>query len=211
MGAVRFRGVGLVAENGVRAGSRPSRADPRYRQCLHQDREHRRVTGLTWPDQQDQRSAVPVGELVDLRAEPAPRPPEPVVSRLEEKVRIIRQIPLCHARGWCRAGGPDRSSSPPTRSSRPTRSRRRVSAGPRGSCPRSRRRLNGGAVSRSSATERNPRERPATQSRSGSGRRCPPRPADDPGTGAPDIRRRKEATARSTTTAHRSGIQCATR
>lgn len=40
---------------------------------------------------------MPVGELVDLRAEPAPRPAEPVVSRFVEEIRVIRQIPLCDA------------------------------------------------------------------------------------------------------------------
>jgi len=47
-------------------------------------REHRRVTGLARPDQHDQRVAVAVDKLVDLRRQPAAGTTQGVVSGLRK-------------------------------------------------------------------------------------------------------------------------------
>jgi len=57
-------------------------------------RKHRRVTGLARPDEHDQRVAVAIDELVDLRRQPAPGTTQGVVSGLGPQILVVRPCPL---------------------------------------------------------------------------------------------------------------------
>jgi hypothetical protein len=63
----RARGVGLVGAHPLGTCPGTTGARPGDVQVRHQVREHRRVPSLAGPDEHDQRIAVPVNELVDLR------------------------------------------------------------------------------------------------------------------------------------------------
>jgi hypothetical protein len=65
----------------------------------HQVRKHRRVASLAGSYEDHQRAAVAVNQLVDLRRQPAARPAQGVISRLDQQVReVSTPPPLCRAR-----------------------------------------------------------------------------------------------------------------
>ncbi|ANY10852.1 hypothetical protein AFB00_31165 (plasmid) [Pseudonocardia sp. HH130630-07] len=97
MPADRTRGVGLVCADPLRASPRTTGADPVDTQMTHQVQEHRGVAGLAGTDEYDQRTAVAVNELVDLRAEPAAGPTECVIVGLHAQILVVRSCPLCPA------------------------------------------------------------------------------------------------------------------
>ncbi|WP_147394302.1 hypothetical protein [Arthrobacter cheniae] len=53
--------VGLVAADPVRVQGRASRARPGDSRVIHQDREHRRVSGVVWSDEDHQGKSRPSG------------------------------------------------------------------------------------------------------------------------------------------------------
>ena len=93
VGADRAGRVRLVSADRVRPGPRPPDIPPDA-QLRHQRQKHRRVTGLTWCDQRDQRQPVAVDELMDLRREATTGATNAVVRRLEPRIRVIRSSPL---------------------------------------------------------------------------------------------------------------------
>ena len=105
--ADRTRRVGLVPSDSVRSRAWPPWAAPGDAEVIHEHREHRRVTGLSGPDEHDQRQPPTIDEVMDLRAQPAPRPPYGVISRLLAQIPVIRQSPLCRAEGSWRADAHD--------------------------------------------------------------------------------------------------------
>jgi len=93
---VRARGVGLVAQHGIRSGAGPSGAQTWHRESVQQVLQHRGITGLTSGQGDHQRPAAAVDELVDLAAQPASGPAERMVQRLglTGQNLVIRLSPL---------------------------------------------------------------------------------------------------------------------
>lgn len=103
--ADRPRGVGLVGADSLGAGPRPARADTVDVQVRHQVREHRGVAGLAGSDEYDQRTAVSVNELVDLRGQAAAGTTHGVIGRLDAQILVVRSCPVCPGTGSRRADG----------------------------------------------------------------------------------------------------------
>ena len=93
--ADRARGVGLVGAHPLGTCPGMTGARPGDVQVRHQVREHRRVPSLAGPDEHDQRIAVPVNELVDLRRQPAAGPADRMIGRLGQQIPVVRSCPLC--------------------------------------------------------------------------------------------------------------------
>lgn len=93
MPADRAGRVRLIAPDRVRASAWPTDRTSDA-QVSHQWQEHRRVTGLAGREQRDQRQAVAVDELVDLRRQPAAGAADRVIRRLDGRIRVIRSSPL---------------------------------------------------------------------------------------------------------------------
>ena len=93
MSADRAGRVRLVAADGVRTSAGPAEGTGDA-QVRHQRQEHGRVAGLTRREQRDQRQAVAVDELMDLRREPAAGAADRVIRRLVGRIRVIRSSPL---------------------------------------------------------------------------------------------------------------------
>ncbi len=58
---------------------------------------------MAGPEQDHQGPAVAIYELMDLRGQPATRPPNPMITRLGARILAIRQFPLCCGRYSWRA------------------------------------------------------------------------------------------------------------
>jgi hypothetical protein len=139
------------------------RGNPRggHRQLRDRNRveyrgHHRAICSLARGHQHRQPATVAGGGQMGFGSQPAPRPADPVISRLITH-HPSRQ-PRYHYDGcWRRVHGPARSVNrprPPDRGSRPRRLTQSTRPAPD---PRCRRRHNGGAVSRPSATDQTPR------------------------------------------------------
>lgn len=72
---------------------------------VHQVNEYRGVTGLAGTDEYDQRAAMAVNELVDLRADPAAGAAQGVIERLDAQILVLRSCPLRLETGSPHAGG----------------------------------------------------------------------------------------------------------
>src|SRR5690606_3862825 len=66
------RRVGLVAADAVGSGAGSAGPAAGDAEVAHQDREHRCVTGLPGADEHDQRTALAIDEVMDLRRQSAP-------------------------------------------------------------------------------------------------------------------------------------------
>lgn len=85
--------VCLVAADRVRPSTRPTDRTG-HAQLPEKWDQHRRIPpGLPGRDHGDQRQSVPVDQLVDLRRQPAARAPDPVITRLDGQIRVIRPSP----------------------------------------------------------------------------------------------------------------------
>lgn len=91
--------VCLVATDPVRSGTRTTSVFPLDAQVTHQDGKHWRIARVTRPDDHDQRQPAAIDELVDLRAQTAPRPANSMIRELGPQILVIRQVPLCPAGG----------------------------------------------------------------------------------------------------------------
>ncbi len=83
VGTVRARGVRLVAPHPQWAGPRPAPTEPGHPDRVQNRLELRTVTPLPGGDQQRQGLLALLACQMDLRGEPAPRPPQTVVVRLD--------------------------------------------------------------------------------------------------------------------------------
>lgn len=104
-------------------------------QVPHQRQEHRRVAGLPHCQQRDQREAVAIDELVDLRRQAAAGAADRVITRLDARIRVIRSSPLSGASCSSRADPHERSWNPPTATNPPAPPRPRRQSAPRAPCP----------------------------------------------------------------------------
>jgi RNA polymerase sigma factor (sigma-70 family) len=100
------RGVRLVRHHSIGSGPRPTRTDPWDANRIEQVRKHRRVVRMARTQQQHQRAPFAVTRVVNLRAQSATGTADRVISRLDQQILVIRQIPPCRGAGSYRAGGP---------------------------------------------------------------------------------------------------------
>lgn len=98
-------GVCLVPAQLLRAGPGPAGPTPVHLQVGHEGGEHRGVPALARSHQHHHRPPGPVDQGVDLGGEPSAGAAHGVVSGLEQRIRVVRPVPLCGGRGWWRAGG----------------------------------------------------------------------------------------------------------
>ena len=183
----RSGGVGLVASDSVRSRAWPPWAAPGDAEVIHEHREHRRVTGLSGPDEHDQRQPPTIDEVMDLRAQPAAGPADRVVRGLLAQILVTRQSPLCRAEGSWRADAPEQSWRQRKRSSRSFLPRQPRPAHWLARDPRCHQRHSDDGASIPFATDQNPLVVDlARESRSDSDRRSPPLPDDDHRTDALD-------------------------
>lgn len=61
---------------------------------IQQRQQLRIVTGVPGGQQHSDRAARLVGQGMDLRREPAPRPPQSVIGGLGRQILVIRRCPL---------------------------------------------------------------------------------------------------------------------
>lgn len=85
--------------------------------------------------QRDQREAVAIDELVDLRRQAAAGAADRVITRLDARIRVIRSSPLSGASCSSRADPHERSWNPPTATNPPAPPRPRRQSAPRAPCP----------------------------------------------------------------------------
>ena len=83
-------GVGLVAQDRVGGGSWTPAAAPMHTEGVQQMREHPRVAALPRPEQDHQRPAVPVTQLVDLGRQAPAGAADGVVRRLLAQILVVR-------------------------------------------------------------------------------------------------------------------------
>lgn len=95
----------FVAHHGIRTGSGAASAESGNPYCVHDDREHGRITALPGAKNHCQWSAFTVTGMVDLGAQTAPGAADGVVRRLSKQFLVIREFPLWRGEGSSRAGG----------------------------------------------------------------------------------------------------------
>ena len=88
-------GVGLVSANSVWSCARPAAAGSMHPQLSQQLFEEGGIVGLSGGNQDHQRPASAVDEMVDLAGQAAARAAYRVVRRLDARIRVIRPTPLC--------------------------------------------------------------------------------------------------------------------
>ena len=142
-GSVRSGRVPLVGQDSVGAGAGPTLPGAGHADVLEHGGHHRGVVDVPAGDHHPQRSAAPVADHVQLGRQPAAGAADPVIRRLEPRILVIRQSPLCPARGSRRADAHARSWSRWTRPSRSSRRRLPASAPRPTASPRCRSRPNG--------------------------------------------------------------------
>lgn len=94
---VGFRRVRLVREHSVRLRAWTPRSLPGHAEPLKEERQHRRVPVLPGRAHRHQGFTVPVDELMRLRRQPAPGPPDRVIKRLGQQILVIRRVPFLGA------------------------------------------------------------------------------------------------------------------
>ena len=93
--AGRSTRIGLVAADAVGAGTWPTTVAAIDFQAREQMLEHRAVVCLAGADQDDQRPAGSIDEVMDLAGLPAAGAANAVVRRLDARILVIRPSPLC--------------------------------------------------------------------------------------------------------------------
>ena len=120
------------------AGARPPLPWARDADVLERRGHHRGVVDVPARDHHPQRSASTVADQVQLGRQPAAGPADRVIRRLEPRILVIWQSPLCPASGSHRADAPARWSSRWKRPSRSSPRRRPASAPRKAASPRCR-------------------------------------------------------------------------
>lgn len=190
-------------------GSRPCRPATGTRCCPHAGALPAAAPGtgcpgLTRRKHDRQRAAVPVGQGMNLGAQPAAGASQRVIERLISEILVIRQCPLCGHRAARQpsADGHGRCSSRPRAGSAAARhARARRPARPRTSAHRCRHLTTAGDAPKLTATHRNNPVGHATGSPCDNARWSPPASTGDNSTVSPDAHR-QATPARSTPTTH---------
>src|SRR5690606_5317333 len=106
-GAVVARGVVLVTQHCIGAGTGPAAGGARDLDQAQHHFQRAPVVALARGDQYRQGPSAPVDGMMDLAGQPAAGAPDAVIGRLavdtaEAQIRVIRSGPLCDPRGgWC--------------------------------------------------------------------------------------------------------------